>query len=479
MAQEIKTQLLVLGGGPGGYTAALRAAELGLAVTMVGQEREPGGSYLRYGCIPSKALLHVGWVLTEARAAERFGVRFAPPTIDPVRMNDWKEEIVDDLAANIVELCRSRHVEWVVGRANFINSHTVEVFGDQTTVITFEHCVLAAGSRPVRVRAFDLPAKRAVYSNAALQLSDTPKWVLVVGGGYIGVEMASVYAALGASVDLVTDGDLLLPGVDRDLVAPLERRVRSRLANVFTRTEIVSMEDVEDGVRVAFHGPDAPRAQTYDRALISVGRRPNSDGIGLENTRVRTDAQGFVRVDHQQRTEDPAILAAGDLTGEPMLAHKAAYEGRVAAEVLAGQAAASDFRAMPAVIFTNPEIAWCGLTELEAAKTERPIKVARFAWSGSPRAQTLGASDGLTKLVLEPESGRVLGIGIVGPGAGELIAEGVVAVEMAAQAADLAMSLHPHATLSETLAGAAQAFLGHSTCLFTGDAAGQRKPAGG
>ncbi len=467
MAQKVATKLLVIGGGPGGYAAAFRAADLGLEVVMVGEDPMPGGVCLLRGCIPSKALLHAGHLIEESRAAKDWGLTFGEPVIDAKKLNAWKQSIVDKLAAGVYTLCGLRKVTWVSGRANFLSSRKVELLGkDATTVIEYEHCILAVGSRPTRIRAFDVPSGRVVDSSGALDVSEIPRTLLVIGGGYIGLELGSVYASLGTKVKVVELGEAILPGADRDLVKPLEEKVRRQLAAVYVQTKVAQITDVQGGVLVKFEGPAGAFEETFEKALVSIGRRPNSDGIGIENTAAKVDARGFVVVDERQATADPAIHAIGDVAGPPLLAHKAAYEGKIAAEVLAGEPAAHDARAIPAVVFTDPEIAWCGLTETEARAKGIAVKTARFPWAASGRAQTLGSGEGLTKIIVDPETERVLGVGIVGAGAGELISEGVVAVEMGASASDLAMSIHPHPTLSETLAGAAEVFLGSATDLF-------------
>ncbi len=467
MARRITTELLVVGGGPGGYAAAFRAADLGLEVVMVGEDALPGGVCLHRGCIPSKALLRAGHLIEEAREARDWGLTFGEPSIDPVKLNAWKQGVVDKLAAGVRGLCELRKVTWLSGRANFMSSTAVELIGnDATTVIEYGHCILASGSRPTKIRAFDVPSGRVVNSTGALDVSAIPRTLLVIGGGYIGLELGSVYASLGAEVKVAELGEAILPGADRDLVKPLQDKVARQFAAVYVTTKVVGIADVEGGVRVRFEGPPGAFEETFEKALVSIGRRPNSDGIGIENTRATVNAQGFVEVDERQATSDPAIHAIGDVAGPPLLAHKAAYEGKIAAEVLAGENVARDVRAVPAVVFTDPEIAWCGLTETEAEARGVKVKVARFPWAASGRAQTLGSPEGMTKIIVDPETERVLGAGIVGSGAGELISEAVVAIEMGASVTDLALSIHPHPTLSETLAGAAEVFLGSATDLF-------------
>jgi dihydrolipoamide dehydrogenase len=446
----------VIGGGPGGYSAAFRCAELGLETVIVDADKRLGGTCLYEGCIPSKALLHVAGVIGEAERAREFGVDFGEPrvSLDPLRK--WKtERVVGKLARGLAAVAKSKGVEVIGGRAVFESSREVRVEGDESQTLRFTHGIIATGSRPSPLPGISVESDRVMDSTAALVLLDVPERLLVVGGGYIGLELGQVYAALGSRVVLVEMLEGLLPGVDRDLVQPLARRCQKLFAEVRVATLLSALRATDGGVEASYGDVTA----TFDRVLVAVGRRAATEGLGLERTRVQVDARGVIAVDAQGRTADPHLYAVGDVTGEPMLAHRAMRQGKVVAEVLAGWPAAFDNVAIPAVVFTDPEIAWCGLTESEAERVGRPLKVARFSWAASGRAATLGRSDGLTKLVVDPDSGRVIGVGIVGPGAGELIAEGALAVEAALTVEDVAATIHTHPTLSETLMEAAEMLL--------------------
>ncbi len=447
----------VVGGGPGGYSAAFRCAELGLETVVVDAGGRLGGACLFEGCIPSKALLHVAGVIHEVERARELGLDYGEPrlSLDPLRK--WKaERVVGKLARGLGAVARSKGVDVVGGRAVFEDSRGLRVEGDEPQKLRFKHAILATGSVPASVPGLDLGSDRVMDSTAALELPDVPERLLVVGGAYIGLELGTVYAALGSQVTLVEMADSVLPGVDRDLVQPLARRVSKLFSAVHLNTKVTSLRDAGSHLEVDL-GRGAP--ERFDRVLMAVGRRPVSAGVGLETTRARLDERGVVLVDDRCRTDDPHLFAVGDVTGEPMLAHRAMRQGKVAAEVIAGRAAAFDNVALPAVVFTDPEVAWCGLTEADAQRLGRAVKVAKFQWAASGRAATLGRSDGLTKLIADAESGRVLGVGFVGPGAGELIAEGVLAVETAALAEDLAATIHAHPTLSESLMEAAESLL--------------------
>src|SRR5215470_2031279 len=447
--------VVVIGGGPGGYSAAFRCAELGLETVVVDANKRLGGACLFEGCIPSKALLHVAGVLAEAERAKEFGVDFGPArvSLDPLRK--WKaERVVGKLARGLASVAKAKGVEVVGGRGVFEDGRTVRVEGDEPQALKFRHAIVAVGSAPTRLRGVE-PSERVVDSTAALDVPDIPERLLVVGGGYIGLELGQVYAALGSTVTLVEMTDGLLPGVDRDLVQWLARRVDKQFAAVRLNARLEALRETKAGVEATIAGA----AATFDRALIAVGRRPLTEGLGLETTRVRQDARGFIEIDARCATADPRIFAVGDATGEPMLAHRAMRQGKVAAEVIAGRPAAFDNTVVPAVVFTDPEIAWCGLTETRAVADGEAVRVAKFQWAASGRAATLGRSDGMTKLVVDPESGRLLGAGIAGPGAGELIAEAALAVENALLAEDLALTIHTHPTLSETLMEAAETLL--------------------
>ncbi|RMF22161.1 MAG: dihydrolipoyl dehydrogenase [Deltaproteobacteria bacterium] len=458
------TQLLVLGAGPGGYAAAFRAADLGLDVTLVDPEAAPGGVCLHRGCIPSKALLHVATLIEEARRASAFGVDFGEPTIDLERLRAFKDDVVGRLTGGLAQLCKARGVTYLQGRGRLLDAHSahIDCVEARRIEIGFEHVVLATGSRPIVPESLRIDSPRVMTSSGALALGERPNELLVVGGGYIGLELGSVYAALGSRVTVVEATDSLLPGVDRDLVRVLARSLESRFAAIHTGTEVAALSIDGDSVQARLRTGDGECDERFDAVLVAVGRRPNSSGLGLESTRVEIDERGFIRVDEARRTAEPSILAIGDLCGEPMLAHKATHEGLVAAEVAAGRAAAFEPQAIPAIVFTDPEIAWCGMTEDEARAAGIEVQTARFPWQASGRALTLGRNDGLTKLIVDAENQRVLGVGIVGPGAGELIGEATLAIEMGATTTDLAAIVHAHPTLSETLMEAAEAFHGRS-----------------
>ena len=461
-----EADVVVLGGGPGGYAAAFQAADLGFDTILVDSREAPGGVCLFVGCIPSKALLHSAELISEARHAAAFGIEFGEPKIDLEKLRSWKQGVVKKLTGGLAQMAKLRGVDFIQGMAQFEDSETIRVEGQETTRIRFKNAIVASGSRPMIVPGLDIDSPRVMDSTGGLELSDVPETLLVVGGGYIGLEMATVYAALGSQVTVVELTDGLLPGVDRDLVRPLHKRLKISLSAIHLKTKVVGMKEVGEQIEVEFDGAVEEPLQKFDRVLVSVGRRPNSDGIGLEKTRVEMDEQGFLQTDAQMRTTDSRIFAIGDVAGQPMLAHKASREGKIAAQVIAGQPAAFDNQAIPAVVFTDPEIAWCGLTELEAKDQERAVEVARFPWAASGRALTLDRSEGMTKILFDPETEQVLGVGITGPGAGELIAEGVLAIEMAAVAEDLAATIHAHPTLSETVMESAESFLGHATHIY-------------
>jgi dihydrolipoamide dehydrogenase len=454
LVQEV--DVVVVGGGPGGYSAAFRCAELGLETLVVDAGKRLGGACLYEGCIPSKALLHVAAVLADVERAREFGVTFGEPRVALDALRKWKSErVVGKLARGLAAVARAKSVEVVGGRAVLEGSRVLRVEGDEPQKVRFKHAIIAAGSAPVGVSGIDLASERVMDSTAALEVPDVPERLLVVGGGYIGLELGQVYAALGSKVTLVEMTEGVLPGVDRDLVQPLARRIDRLFAKVQLGTKVTAMREAGAEIEATL-GAETMR---FDRVLVAVGRRPQTDGLGLETTRARPDPRGTLAVDDRCRTTDPAIYAVGDVTGEPMLAHRAMRQGKVAAEAIAGRPAAFDSVAIPAVVFTDPEIAWCGLSEAAATREKRAVKVAKLQWAASGRATTLGRPDGLTKLVVDPESGRLLGVGIVGPGAGELIAEAAVALECGLTAEDLALTIHTHPTLSETIMEAAQTLL--------------------
>jgi dihydrolipoamide dehydrogenase len=462
------TELAVLGAGPGGYAAAFLAADLGLQVTLIDRELNPGGVCVYRGCIPSKALLHAAKLLTEAKHASAWGLHFAEPRIDLDQLREWKNQVVAKLTSGTGQLGRLRKVRYIQGDATIVDPATFEVqTGEGVQRISFEHAILATGSRPSIIPSLRLDSPRVMDSSGALDLPDIPGTLLVVGGGYIGLELGTVYAALGSKVTVVEMMPGLLPGADRDLVAVLEKRVQATCEGVLLRTKVVSMTDGRDGVKVTFENDALERSErVFDKVLVSIGRRPNSEIAGLGNTKVEVDAKGFIKTDASRRTAEPTIYAIGDVAGEPMLAHKASHEARATVEGIHGDPVIFDPAAIPAVVFTDPELAWCGLTEDDAKKQGRRVEIAKFPWGASGRATTLDRNDGLTKLVIEPGSERVLGVGLVGSGAGELIAEGVLAVEMGALVSDIKLTIHPHPTLSETVMEAAEIFYGQSTHAY-------------
>jgi dihydrolipoamide dehydrogenase len=467
-----ETELVVIGAGPGGYAAAFAAADRGMKVTLVDADDEPGGVCLNRGCIPSKTLLHIARVLSEAQEAKEWGVTFAPPQLDLDGIRKWKNDVISKNATGVRQLARARGVELVQAWATFKDAGTLDLKrqrdgGSDLGTLTFEHAIIAVGSRPATVPALAINSERVMDSTSALELPDIPKSLLVVGGGYIGLEMGTVYHAFGSEVSVVEMTEGLLPGADRDLVRVLEARLKKQFKQIMLKAKVVQMDDTGDAVAVTFDdGGSRTRVEKYDRVLISVGRSPNGKTIGLENTSVEVTERGFIKVDTRQRTAEPHIYAIGDVAGEPMLAHKASYEARIAVEVICGEASTFDARAIPAVVFTDPEVAWAGLNETQAKKDGVDVSVAKFPWGASGRATAIGRNDGLTKILLDPETKRVLGVGIVGVGAGELIAEAVLAIEMGATAEDVGRSIHAHPTLSETVMEGAELATGRTTHIF-------------
>lgn len=462
-------ELVVIGGGPGGYAAAFLAADLGMQVALVDPEVNPGGVCLYRGCIPSKALLHVAKLVAEAKHAADWGVKFSDPKIDLDKLRGWKNSVVNKLTGGLGQLAKQRSVRYIRGTAGFVNSTSLNIKKQEggEEKLGFKHAIIATGSRPATIPGVPQNSSRVLDSTSALDLPDAPKSLLVVGGGYIGLEMGTVYAALGSKVSVVEMEDGLMPGADRDLVGILARRLEKSFQSIMLKTKVVEMKETEKGVRVKFEGEGAKNsAETYDKVLIATGRKPNSNIAGLENTKVVVNSRGYLQVNPQRQTTDPSIYAIGDVAGEPLLAHKASHEGRTAVEAIAGHKVVFEPRAIPAVIFTDPEIAWCGLTETDAQKENRPVKVSKFPWGASGRAMTLDRTDGVTKLVIDPDSERVLGVGITGVGAGDLIAEGVLAIEMSALASDIELTIHPHPTLSETVMQAAEAYFGTATDFY-------------
>ncbi len=469
MAKTQEHKLVVIGGGPGGYAAAFMAADLGLDVALIDPEANPGGVCLYRGCIPSKALLHIVKLKAEALEASDWGMTFGEPKLDIDKIRQWKEKVVKKLTGGLGLLVKKRKVQYIRGMAKFKDANTLELTDgdDKGTQVKFEHAILATGSAPVEIPGLEFDHKHIMDSSDALNLENVPKSLLVVGAGYIGLEIGSIYAGLGSKVSLVEMTDDFMPGADRDLVAVFSKKNKDLFESVMFNTKVTEAKASKKKVKVKLEGEHADKAKdTYDKVLVAVGRKPRTKNLGLENTKVEVTDKGFIKVNAQRQTAEPSIYAIGDITGEPLLAHKATHEGKVAAEAIAGHKTAFEPKAIPAVVFTEPEIAWCGLTETEAKAQGIDIKVAKFPWSASGRATTLGVNDGITKLIIEPETERILGVGIAGKSAGDLIPEGVLAVEMAAVAKDFTLTIHPHPTLSETLMEAAEALYGQSTHVF-------------
>jgi dihydrolipoamide dehydrogenase len=465
--QTLETQVVVIGAGPGGYAAAFRAADLGLEVTLVHNDERLGGVCLLRGCIPTKALLEATAPVQKLGEYKERGIHFGQPQIDLDALRGWKNSIVDKLSSGVQMLAKRRDIEVINGTAFFDSSNRLRIEGSEFRYIQFQQAIIATGSHPVELPDYPIrKGGRIMNSDGALELADIPKRLLVIGGGYIGMELGLVYANLGSKVTVVEMMDTLLPGMDPDLVKPLAKKADKLFEAVYLSTRVTGMEESADAVKVKFEGKADPAEQTFDRVLVSIGRKPNTANLGLENTAVQVDERGFIRVDEQRRTADPNIFAVGDVTGNPMLAHKAIHEGATAADVIAGRPSAFDAAAIPGVVYTVPEIATGGLTEKEAAALGYEVKTARFPWSASGRALTMGAADGFTKLVFDAKTQRLLGIGIVGEGAENLIAEGTLAIEMGATAEDLALTVHPHPTLSETIGEAADVFLGQPIHIF-------------
>ena len=466
MATQI--DLVVIGAGPGGYTAAFYAADRGLSVALIDREPNPGGVCVYRGCIPSKALLHVAKVIDEAAHAASWGVAFGAPKIDVDKLRAYKDRVVAQLTSGTGQLTKARKIKYLRGTGTLQGPTTLEValLDGGTEQVTFGHAIIAVGSQPAKVPGLSLASPRFLDSTGALNLENVPKSLLVVGGGYIGLELGSVYATLGTKVTVVEMMPGLLPGADRDLVAVLAKRIDKICEAVLLETKVVAVKEQNDGISVTFEDASgARRDQVFEKVLVSVGRKPNAMA-GLDKTKVETDQRGFIKVDGQRRTAEPTLYAIGDVAGEPMLAHKASHEGLVAVEAILGENVAFEPAAIPAVVFTDPELAWTGLTETEAQKLGKKVDVAKFPWAASGRALSIDRTDGMTKLIIEPGSERVLGVGIVGAGAGELIAEGTLAIEMGAVASDLVLTIHAHPTLSETVMESAEAFFGHATHVY-------------
>jgi dihydrolipoamide dehydrogenase len=462
--EPINTEIVVVGAGPGGYTAAFYAADNGKKVTLIEQNPRLGGICLNVGCIPSKALLHATEILREAKESANRGIEFGAAQINLDRLRSWKDSILEKLGQGIKGLAQKRDVQVIHGRGHFEDSQTLRVeTSEGQKFIRYEKAIIAVGSKPAMPSAFDLGNKRIMTSTEALEIEDVPHDLLVVGGGYIGMELGTVYAALGSNVVVLEALSSILTGVDADLVRPVSRIAQKAFKEIRLNTKVLKMATAGKQIKVTTQQDKEQREELYDRVLVSVGRAPNYSDLGLENTQVTKDDKGFIQCNPQQQTEDPNIYAIGDVNGGALLAHRASKEAKIAVESILGHASAFDTVTIPAVVYTNPEVAWCGLTESEAKDRGVEVNVSKFPWGASGRALTLDRPDGLTKLLVEPETERILGVGIVGVGAGELISEGVLAVEMGATARDIADSVHPHPTLSETLMEAAEAFYGTAT----------------
>ncbi|MFZ2865980.1 MAG: dihydrolipoyl dehydrogenase [Ignavibacteriaceae bacterium] len=467
MSEKIK--LTVVGSGPGGYVAAFLAADLGMDVTLVDLEKNPGGVCLYRGCIPSKALLHVAKLIHEAEDAKNWGIEFGKPKIDINKLRDFKNNVVNKLTGGLGQISKQRKVNFIQGRASFINSSLlkIEKADGQTIEHSSDKVIVATGSVITTIPSLDIKSKRLLNSTSALDLPEIPKSLLVIGGGYIGLELGSVYQALGTKVSVVEMMPGLLPGADRDLVNYLSMRIKKSFAEVMLNSKVLGMSETKAGINVKIQDDKGSVTdKVYDYVLMSIGRKPETRGLGLENTKVTLTDRGWIKVDRQLRTTDPDIFAIGDIAGEPMLAHKASHEARVAVEVIAGHKSYFEPLAIPAVVFTDPEIAWAGLTEEQAKKEGIKYEVAKFPWAASGRAVTLDRNDGVTKLIVDPDTQRILGMGLCGPGAGELISEGVLAIEMGANVTDLKLTIHPHPTLSETIMDAAEVFFGQSAHYY-------------
>ena len=465
---DVHGEVLVFGAGPGGYSAAFRAADLGMKVVLVDRGERLGGVCLNIGCIPSKALLHAAKVIAETKEMGAHGLSFAAPEIDTDKLRDWKDGVVKRLTGGLAGLAKQRKVEVVRGTGVFTSMNQVQVTADDGSVktVSFEQAIIAAGSEPVTLPFIPNDDPRVIDSTGALELNGVPQRLLVLGGGIIGLEMATVYAELGAQITVVELMDQLIPGADKDIVTPLTKRITKQYENIYLKTKVTGVEAADGGLRVRFEGAGAPDTDTFDKVLVAVGRRPNGKAIGVENAGVMVDERGYILVDKQQRTNVPHIFAIGDIVGQPMLAHKAIHEGKVAAEVTAGKTSFFDAKVIPSVAYTDPEVAWAGVTENEAKAAGVKYGKGVFPWLASGRSLTLGRDEGITKVLFDESTDRIIGCGIVGPNAGDLIAEAALAIEMGSDAADIGLTIHPHPTLSETIGMAAEAFEGTITDLY-------------
>ncbi len=465
----MRKELIVIGAGPGGYVAAFTAADLGLNVTLIDEGQNPGGVCLYRGCIPSKALLHIARIIQESREAKELGVDFGEPKLDLEKVRAFKDQVVTKLTGGLGQLAKQRKVEFIQGRAKFLSSNSLEVHktDGSSETLEFDHAILATGSLPISL-PFASVSERILDSTSALELKDVPKKLLVIGGGYIGLELGTIYRALGSEVSVVEMTPALLPGADRDLALILTKRLQGQFKTIRLNTKVTAISETSDAISVTVEDQKGQTSsEEFDRVLISIGRKNVYENLGIENTKIQfTDDKKFIRVNAQRQTTDPSIYAIGDIAGQPMLAHKASAEGKVAAEAIAGHKTGFDAKAIPAVVFTDPEIAWCGITETEAKAQGLNVTVSKFPWAASGRAVTLNRTDGLTKLIADTDTGRILGVAIAGVGAGELISEGVLAVELGALASDMALSVHPHPTVSETLMEAAEGIIGQATHIY-------------
>ena len=468
MSSKKHIDILVIGSGPGGYAAAFRAADLGRKVIIVDKDPTLGGVCLNRGCIPSKTLLHISKVLEETESLKKMGVSFAKPKIDINTVRDWKNKIINQLSGGIAQMAKARKVETIEGVATFISDKEIQVErkSDKEN-ITFDHCIIAAGSSSSRIPGIPFDNKNVLTSKTALDIEKIPKNLLVIGGGYIGLEMGTVFNALGSDVSIAEFLPNLLPGADPDLVKPLARKLKKHFNEIHLSTKIVDVKPSKpNGLIVTMEKDGETTTKKFEQVLVSVGRKPNTKTIGLENTTIKTNTKGFIEVDKQQKTNVKNIYAIGDIAGDPMLAHKATHEGKVAAEVICGLPAAFDAKAIPAVIFTDPEIAWVGITESEAKEKSIPYEKGEFPWAASGKSLAIGRNEGKTKIIFDPVTKRTIGVGIVGPNAGDLISEGALAIEMGADAEDISLTVHPHPTLGETFANAAEVFEGTVTDLY-------------